>query len=151
MKLIEKVVLFVFSTILVAYIIYTNRNKPSVKSKKSLRVPLLKDNIIWNGQRDAIYNKAVQTFNKQKAYAKEKNGHPTVSKKKKNVSSIVRVGPVKDAFLSDKLLRDGLLISFTKTKLQFNIIEENTKGIFNIAYLNCVFFFFKLLFTSCQK
>ncbi|CAG2189459.1 unnamed protein product [Mytilus edulis] len=125
MKLVDKVVLFVFGAVLVAYIVYVYDKNTKLGSQQSLRVPLLKDKLIWKPQ-DVVLKRAPQDAVLKRAVDALKVQHPI----KPNITkALVLKNPAPQSFLSDKILQDGLKVSFIRNKLQVNIVEENEKAL----------------------
>lgn len=131
MKLIDKVVFCVLGTVLIIYIVYIHNKGPTLNGQRSQRAPLLKDSVAWNTRQDALYKEAVRAFQRDdpsKRKAEQNISRKDSVQKKSDNSSVLRVSD-KESLHSDQILRDGLRISYSKSSLQVNIIEENEKAL----------------------
>lgn len=141
MKLVDKVVLFVFGTILLAYVIYLSRSKSAIfisTREKSSKRPslLLKDKLVYKPlgkPQDFVLNNVVNAVRPRPVESRMSVHQPLAPPVKKEVKKAkvalqIQKPPTQESFLNDPLLLDGLRLFLLNTNMLVNIVEENEKG-----------------------
>lgn len=144
MKLVDKVVLFVFGTILIAYVIYLSRGKRAIfnyNRAKTAKRPslLLKDKLVFKpqgGPQDYVLHNVVNAVKPRPGGLRANKPQPLVAPrqhvvknaKKDGVALQIQKPPTQFDFLHDPLLLDGLRLFLLNANMQVNVVEENEKG-----------------------
>lgn len=142
MKLVDKVVLFVFGTILLAYVIYLSRSKSAIfisTREKSSKRPslLLKDKLVYKPlgkPQDFVLNNVVNAVRPRPVQSRMSVHQPLAppvkkEAKKAKVALQIQKPPTQESFLNDPLLLDGMRLFLLNTNMLVNIVEENEKAL----------------------